>query len=292
MSGSLDDALHLIRPKHWLKNVFVLMPLPFALAAGSHFDLVVFGIGLMAMCAANSAVYVFNDCWDANRDKLHPKKKYRPVAAGRVSRVRAMMMSAALCGLSLLLAWITARLLVLPILLSYLVLQVFYCLRGKQFPLVDVFLLSSGFVLRVLLGCALVMASPSSWLLLCSSSFALFLALAKRRADLVQGVDTEHRPSLAGYSQGFLDQALAVSAGLTVMAYALYCMDAKVLIPGREFASLPFVVFGVMEYLRIIQKIDTGESPVDLWLSSRSLIFCGVAWIVAILFSVRLPAPF
>ena len=104
MSGSLDDALHLIRPKHWLKNVFVLMPLPFALAAGSHFDLVVFGIGLMAMCAANSAVYVFNDCWDANRDKLHPKKKYRPVAAGRVSRVRAMMMSAALCGLSLLLA--------------------------------------------------------------------------------------------------------------------------------------------------------------------------------------------
>ena len=273
MSAFLDDALHLIRPKHWLKNVFVLMPLPFALAAGSHFDLVAFGIGLMAMCAANSSVYVFNDCWDANRDKLHPKKKYRPVAAGRVSRVRAMMMSAALCGLSLLLAWITARLLVLPIVLSYLVLQVFYCLRGKQFPLVDVFLLSSGFVLRVLLGCALVMASPSSWLLLCSSSFALFLALAKRRADLV-------------------DQALAVSAGLTVMAYALYCMDAKVLIPGREFASLPFVVFGVMEYLRIIQKIDTGESPVDLWLSSRSLISCGVAWIVAILFSVRLPTPF
>ncbi len=147
-------------------------------------------------------------------------------------------------------------------------------------------MLSAGFVLRVALGCALAGVRPSNWLLLCSSSLALFLSVAKRRADLMQGLDAHHRPALKGYSPAFLDQIVTVSAGLTIMAYALYCMDVGVMTAGWEFASVPFVVFGVLEYLRIVSTTHSGGSPIDVVLSSRALMVCGVAWSVTTLASV------
>jgi len=139
------------------------------------------------------------------------------------------------------------------------------------------------------LGALLVGAEPSSWLLLCSSTLALFISLAKRRGELARGMDAAHRPALAGYSLPYLDLAMAVSAGMTLMGYALYCMDAQVLLPGREFASLPFVVFGVLEYLRLSQVRGEGGSPVDLLLRSPALVLCGVGWTLASLWSVGLP---
>jgi decaprenyl-phosphate phosphoribosyltransferase len=152
-----------------------------------------------------------------------------------------------------------------------------------------VFLLSTGFVLRVVLGAELVGTAPSNWLLLVSSTLALFISLAKRRGELGRGMDGNHRPALSGYTVPFLDQAMAVSAGMILIGYALYCMDAKVLRPGREFASLPFVVFGVLEYLRLAQVRGEGGSPIDLLFSSPALVVCGVGWTLASLFSVGLP---
>ena len=120
----------------------------------------------------------------------------------------------------------------------------------------DVFLLSSGFVIRVLLGCALVSAPPSTWLLLCTTTLALFLGFAKRRADLKEGLDHHHRPSLRGYSMSFLDQAMAICAGVAILSYALYSIEAKVLLPGREMASMPFVAYGILNYLRMADVED------------------------------------
>ena len=171
----------------------------------------------------------------------------------------------------------------------YAGLNVIYSCWGKHVSLVDVFLLSSGFVLRVVLGCALVGVAPSSWLLLCSSGLALFLALAKRRADLISGVAGDHRPSLSGYNVPFLDHAMGITAALTLMGYALYCIDAEVLLAGREFATLPFVVFGVLDYLRLVHVNQEGGSPVDLLLTSPTLLFSGIGWVGATLWSVRLP---
>jgi 4-hydroxybenzoate polyprenyltransferase len=289
---SLVDIGRLLRPRHWLKNVFVVMPIPFALGDGGVLDLYVLGIGLVAMCAANSAVYVFNDWVDASRDREHPVKRFRPVASKRVTETTAVILSAGLAICAVTLAILSARVMVVSLIGSYIGLQILYCVRGKELPLVDVFLLTSGFVIRVLLGCALVSALPSNWLLLCSSALAMFLALAKRRADIVGGLTTRHRPSLGGYSRMFLDQALSVSAGMTIIAYALYCMDGQGLLPGREFWSVPFVVFGVMEYLRLVYKTDLGDSPVDVLLSAPSLIVCGTGWLVAAFLSVRLPVTF
>jgi len=229
-----------------------------------------------------------NDALDAERDRRHPKKRHRPVASGRVSVAAALGSSAALAVLGAGLAYLSGSRLALVILFVYVGLNAYYCLHGKNVPLLDVCLLSSGFVLRVLLGCALVDVEPSNWLLLCSSALALFLALAKRWGDLVKGVAAEHRPSLAGYNREFLHQAMGIMTAMTLISYALYCMEATVLVPGREFASLPFVVFGVLEYLRVVHVREEGAAPVDLLLSSPALLLCGLGWVATTVWSVRL----
>ena len=284
----LRDLIKLSRPKHWIKNVFVLMPAPFALAAGAQLDLVRFGVGLLAFCMANSAVYSFNDAQDAERDRLHEEKKHRPVAAGRLSAGVAYGWSALLIVIGTALAMVSGSMMVVAIFTTYLVLNLFYSLKGKNIPLLDVFLLSGFFLLRFLLGCALLNVAASNWLLLCSSCLALFLGLAKRRADILKGLDESHRPSLMGYNQGFLDQAMGITASMTIVSYALYCIEADMLIDGREFTSLPFVAFGVLDYLRRAHVQGTGGSPVDLFLNSPTMIAVGFGWLGAIVWSVML----
>jgi len=284
--GKLRDFLLLWRPKHWAKNAFVFMPVPFALAAGGDLDVTRFALGLLGFCLTNSAVYAFNDALDAKHDRKHPEKRDRPVAAGRIGPVAAITSAAALVLIGAVLTLLSGSITALMLQVIYVVFNGVYSLGGKNVPLLDVFILSTGFVLRVLLGCALLDVTPSSWLLLCSSALALFLSLAKRRGDLARGLGSEQRPALRGYTVGFLNQAIAISAAMTLMAYALYCMEAEVLIPGREFASLPFVVFGVLDYLRVAHLRDAGGSPVDVILSSPALQLSGIGWALATLWSV------
>jgi 4-hydroxybenzoate polyprenyltransferase len=278
--------LLLCRPSHWVKNVFVLMPLPFAMAAGAEIEPASFALGLLGFCFANSAVYAFNDAQDAERDRLHPKKRTRPVAAGLVSVAAARGVSAVLLGLALLLTATSGHPGAVVVTAGYAALNLGYNLGGKHVPLVDVFLLASYYVLRVTLGCVLVDVVPSNWLLLCTTTLALFLALAKRRADITMGLDGEHRPALDGYTKSFLDHAMGVTAATTLIAYALYCLEAEVLVPGREFASVPLVAFVVLEYLRLAHVKNEGGSPVDLVLRSPLLLSCAVGWLVAVLWSV------
>jgi hypothetical protein len=151
-----------------------------------------------------------------------------------------------------------------------------------------VFLLSSGFVLRVLLGCVLLKVPPSNPLLLCSYALALFVALAKRRAEVVKGMDESHRPSLLGYNQTFLDHAMTITASMCVVGYTLYSLEAAVFIPSRKFASLPFALFGVLDYLRLAHVHKSGGSPVDLILGSPGIIITGVGWLLAVIWSANL----
>lgn len=283
------DFARLSRPRHWVKNVFVFMPVPFALATGARLEPVSFLLGLAGFCLANSAVYALNDARDAERDRLHPEKRERPVASGRISTTGAFLWSAFLLAGGVALSLASRHPGAVGVLLVYAGLNLLYSLGGKNVPLLDVFLLSSGFVLRVILGCVLVDVDPSNWLLLCSSTLALFLALAKRRGDLVQGMDEAHRPSLGGYNMPFLDHAMTIMAAMTLIAYALYTIEAEVLIPGREFATLPFAVFGVLEYLRLAQVRGEGGSPVDSLLASPVILLCGLGWVAATLWSVPLP---
>ena len=286
--ASPGTLIALSRPRHWVKNAFVLMPVPFALKSGAHLDVQAFALGLAGFCLANSAVYALNDSLDAEADRSHPGKRHRPVASGRISVGGARAFALLLVAGSLALAWASHRPGVITLFAVYFGLNLLYSMHGRRVPLVDIFLLSAGYVIRVLLGCALVEARASNWLLLCTSTLALFLALAKRRADVVAGIDAQHRPSLAGYSESFLDQAMVVMIAASLISYALYCIEGGVLAVGREFATLPFVAFGVLEYLRLVHAHGAGGRPVDVLLTSPRLLLAGIGWSAAALWSVGL----
>lgn len=283
----LADFVRLARPKHWIKNVFVFLPVPFALAAGAKIDVVPFLLGLASFCLASSAVYAFNDAQDAERDRAHEEKRLRPIAAGRISRGAAYVFSTVVGSLALLAAFASGRPPAVTLVSLYVAINLFYSLGAKHLPLLDVFLLSSLYMLRVILGCELLDVHASNWLLVCSSALALFLSLAKRRAEFASGMDTNHRPALQGYNQAFLDQAMGISASVTVVAYAMYSMEAPVLVPGRQFAALPFVVFGVLDYLRMAHVSHEGGSPVDALLRSPTLLLSGAGWVAATLWSLQ-----
>lgn len=281
------DLIRLSRPKHWIKNGFTFLPVPFALASGAHLDIVRFLFGVLAFCLAASAVYAFNDAQDAERDRMHEEKKHRPIAAGRISKGVAYAWSVALIAAGAGLSLATHSTSVLTIYGLYVVMNVAYSMGAKHVTLLDVFLLSAMYVLRVLLGCALLDVEASHWLLLCSGALALFVALAKRRADVVKGMGSAHRPALEGYNESFLDQAIGISACMTIIAYALYSKEAPVLEPSRKFAALPFVVFAVLDYLRNVHVNRSGGSPVDSLLRSPTLIFAGLGWLCATVLSLK-----
>lgn len=280
--------MRLLRPTHWLKNAFVLLPVPFAVAAGARLDLLTLAAGVAGFCLLASAVYAWNDVLDAAADRASARRSGRPVAsgalspraAGGVGAVALLAAAALAASTGLPRAWVLFGV--------YLAVNAGYSLGAKHVPLLDVFLVASGFVVRVLLGCALVQAPPSDWLLLCSSALALFLAFAKRRGDLLDGVGAAERPSLAGYSERFLEAAMGISAGIFLLSYALYCASAVVLVPGRELAGVPFAAFGVLDYLRLAYTTGAGASPVEVVLRHRPLHLCGALWALATAWSLGL----
>jgi 4-hydroxybenzoate polyprenyltransferase len=274
--------LRLARPKDWIKNVFVLMPVPFCVAAGGQLHWPQLICGLLGFCLINSAVYTLNDLFDAAADRLHPQKCRRPIAAGEVSQSAALVQFVVLVLAGSALVWYGGRLPGMAIVAVYVAVNAVYSLGAKREPLLDTFLLSSGFVLRVLLGCVLVHSSPSGWLLLCSSSLSLFLGFGKRRADLLTEVDPVYRPSLQGYTHNFLDQSLAICATVAILSYALYCIEGRLFIGERQLASMPFVAYGILNYLRLMYLENAGGSPVDIALSSRASQVCAVGWALAV----------
>jgi len=280
--------IKLARPRQWIKNGFVLLPVPFALADGASLGVWVLALGLLGFCLINSAVYTLNDICDTDTDRLHPDKRGRPLASGTVSRQAASAAAAALGAAGFTLCGLTEIPSVLVLALVYVAVNLAYSLGAKNLALVDVLLLCSGYVIRVLLGCALVAAEPSDWLLLCTSMLALFLAFGKRRGDLIAGLSSEHRASLGGYNLSFLDQALSISAGIALLSYALYGHEAPAFVDGRELAGLPFVAFGIFEYLRVVFTQGVGGDPVEIAYRSRSLQLCLLGWGAATAWSLGL----
>ena len=278
----LRHLVRLARPRDWAKAVFILLPLPFALRAGvAHIDPLQFAMGVLAFCVVASGIYVLNDVRDAEADRAHPTKRHRPVASGAVPVGVAVPYGLALLAAGLVLAWGSQHPAVVWLLLVYLVLNAFYTLGAKEIPLLDVFLIASGFVLRVLVGCALVDAAPSNWLLICTIWLALFLGFAKRRADLSRGKGAEARPNRLGYSASFLDQTMGIAAGIAILSYALYSQEAEVFQRGRELAGMPFVAYGLLHYLRLAHLEQLRDSPVEMAWRSRTLQICGVGWLLA-----------
>lgn len=283
----MKDYWTLLRPHHYIKNLFVWVGFLFS---GSTSLVLAQEVAatFLAFCLAASSVYVFNDIADRDVDRQHPGKRLRPIAIGRVSPRQASVFALCLAlgslALSVLAGW-----LVTTFVLAYLALNTAYSLGLKNIVILDVFLIAGGFMLRILAGTTGVGIPPSRWLLLTGLMLTLFLGFAKRRAELLAAENARQadrgraRRVLGDYSPAILDQFTGVTAACTVLSYGLYTVSAG---PSRHegtlglFYTLPFVIYGIFRYLFLLHHLGRGNDTAKDLMQDRHLIATSLAWIV------------
>jgi 4-hydroxybenzoate polyprenyltransferase len=279
-----------LRPAQWTKNAVILAPLVFALRATDPHSVARATLALLAFCALAGAAYLMNDLFDRERDRHHPVKRHRPIASGELSAGTAIAgaMGIGAAGLG------ACSALGVPVLAcgaAYLALQILYSRVLKHLPILDVFAIAAGFVLRVLSGAAAISVPVSSWLYLCTLLLALFLALEKRRAELelLQGSASEHRATLTGYTLPFVDQLVSIVCACTVLAYALYTLAPETI---EKFGSdrlkytVPFVLFGIFRYLFLVHRRGGGGQPERVLLVDRVLQTDIAAWLAVVVWAI------
>jgi 4-hydroxybenzoate polyprenyltransferase len=278
----------LARPHQWTKNLLVLAALIFSRSLTNLRDDALALAGLAAFCALASFAYALNDINDREADRLNPEKRDRPLARGDLSVAAAGVFAGAAAALAL---GISAMLGLefMAIALLYLVLQFSYSLWGKRIVVLDVIVVSFGFVLRAFAGGAAIQVEVSPWLIFITFSLALFLALARRRHELtiLGGGAAAHRGALAHYNIRLIDQMLAIVAGVTLVGYMIYTasseVEAKMGPRYHHFAVLtvPFVAFGILRYLYLVDERNEGGDPARLLLSDLQLQICVALWLAA-----------
>jgi len=286
----LRAYVELARPHHWVKNGFVLAGIVFGHAWREADFLAAALVATLAFCAASSAVYALNDCLDAEQDRDHPDKRERPVARGAVAPREAYLASAVLAAAGLALgAWVGP--LQALIVAAYLALNAAYTAWLKHVPVLDVFAIAAGFMLRLLAGTSGIGVEPSQWLLACGFLLTLFLGFAKRRAELARLADdaAQHRAVLDAYTTGFLDKAVMVCAAGMIVSYALYTIAADTAAlhrTGQLVLTVPWVLLGTFRYLFRLHFRGGGGDPAEELLRDPYLAAACAGWIVTVLWLI------
>ena len=282
-SAALFDWVLLLRPAQWVKNLLVFAALIFSLHLFVPTSVVRSLAAFVAFCLVTSAAYVLNDVHDAERDRRHPIKRSRPVAAGRVSAQSALTLSAALATVGLLVsAALGPRF--AAIVAAYVVLQLFYSFTLKDVVILDAMAIATGFVLRAVGGGVVIDVYVSPWLVICTFLLALFLGFSKRRHEVVllEGAASAHREALRDYSPYFLDQMISVVTASTVLAYAIYTVSPEVrekLHTDSLYLTIPFVLYGIFRYLYLVHQREGGGNPTHELLTDRPLWVNVLLWI-------------
>ena len=278
---ALPAIARLLRPKQWIKNTFVAAPLFFTPDKASADNIVTVLTGLAVFCIVASAVYCLNDFRDREADRGHPVKRERPLASGAVSPAAALvLMACLLAGGAALAVWRVPD--ILPILAVYLTLNVAYSLYLKSIAIIDVLIVAFGFVLRVQAGAILIGVEPSAWILIVTGLLAMFIALAKRRDDIVRDMDANHRKSLEGYSRQFLDGSLMAILSTLLVSYLIFTTDQAVmerLGSDQLYFTGPFVIAGVLRYLQLTIVYERSGSPTDLFFKDTGLLLSILGWL-------------
>lgn len=279
-----------MRPQQWVKNAFIFLPLFFG---GHLFDaacLLNALVAFAAYCLAASGIYCFNDIYDVEADRRHPKKCRRPVAAGLVSKAQAYVLMAVLVALAF------AACLLLPaehrggvagILLFYVLMNVAYCVRLKRYAIVDLFVIATGFVLRVWIGGVATGIWISQWIVLMTFLLALFLAFAKRRDDVVIYAETKvlARRNVNRYNLDFMNQAIGIVASITMVCYILYTVSDDVAgrVPNARYLYMTavWVLAGIMRYLQLTIVDVRSGSPTRVLLHDHFVQLCIAGWIAS-----------
>lgn len=283
------DYLRLLRIPHWIKNLFVFVPLIFAkyLFEWGFFSEVL--LAFVSFSIASSLVYVFNDLIDADYDRQHPVKKDRPIASGKISPTSAKSLIGFLIVV-LLVITLQLNLAFNLALLAYLLINFFYTIKLKNVIIVDLFCIASGFMLRVLAGAFVIDVYISKWLILTTMFLALYLAVMKRRSELVaQNNESETRAVLKDYSERFIDQISAIASGGLIICYALYSVSDRTMAEfGTEYLvfTTVFVVFGVFRYMYLVLKKSKGENPTEVMLTDIPMIINVLLYVAVVTFII------
>ena len=286
----LKNVLRTMRPRQWPKNAFLFAALVFDRQLLSPVPLLRAMSGFVLLCLASGLVYIINDLVDLPHDRQHPVKRKRPIASEKLS-VRSARAAAAVLAALTLAGSLALDLRFALIVAVYVVSNLLYSFWLKHIPIIDVFVVASGFVLRVAAGVVLLTVERfSPWLYVCTTLLALYLGFGKRRAEMVLLADgaNAHRKVLDGYTIPLLDSLIIIVSGTTIVAYSLYTFSAPNL-PGNHLMMLtiPFVIYGIFRYLLLIHVEDAGGAPEEMILTDRPLLSTFLLWglsVVAILY--------
>ena len=281
----MKDIVRLLRPLQWMKNVFVFAPLFFT---GRLFQLPLLGqtfLVFAAFCLAASSIYCLNDARDAEADRLHPKKCKRPIASGAVSVKAGYMVMGVLMVSAIALAAL-AGLWSMVCVVVYLMINIAYCLRLKQYAILDVTLIALGFVIRVLGGGVAANIWISEWLVLMTFLLTLLLALAKRNDDfrIFEQTGREPRKSIKGYNHEFIGEVVSIVAAVTMVCYIMYTMSPDVIQRmGTRYVYLTsvWVLVGLLRYLQNMIVYGRSGSPTKAMVKDRFLQLCVAGWILS-----------
>jgi 4-hydroxybenzoate polyprenyltransferase len=273
-----------LRVQQWIKNFFVFAPLIFSQNVFNLPLLIKTVLAFVLFCILSGAAYLLNDIQDLDEDKLHPKKSKRPLASGKLEKKHALFASLLLVLLGLTGAYFL-NINFFIVLLVYFILQIAYSNWLKHVVIIDVFLIATGYFLRVIAGGLAISVQISPWLFICSILIALFLALSKRRHELVLLAKNAeiHRPILKEYTPQLLDQMIAVVTASTVVSYCLYTVSSETV---EKFGTMnllftvPFVLYGIFRYLYLVHQKDEGGSPEALIIKDKPLLVDLFLWIV------------
>ncbi len=278
----IKNYLKLFRITHWIKNFFVFIPLVFSKHLLDQNYLLQVIVGFFAFSLVSSLVYIFNDIYDVEADRRHPKKKFRPIASGVISKRQAV---SAIFFLLILVTLISPQVNIsfILILVSYIVINIFYTLYLKNIVIVDLACISLGFLLRVIGGALIIDIYISSWLILTTLFISIFLAVMKRRSEIILNPENETRKVLGEYNLSFIDQISSISAACVIICYALYSVAERTVeyfnTENLVYSSI-FVVFGIFRYMYLVFKKSKGENPTEIMLTDipmiTNLVFYGV----------------
>lgn len=279
-TSALREWVRLVRPMQWSKNAILFAGAVFGAVIDQPEQFTLALLAFVVFCLISSATYIFNDWIDTKSDRLHPKKRFRPLAAGTIPSTSALIIAGLCVGVGLTLSLAVGWWFLL-VSVSYLTLMVGYCLSLKNIVILDVFVIAGGFVLRAVGGAVAVDLPISPWLLFCTMLLALFLGFCKRRNELVALTDESraYRKTLQGYTVPMLDQAISVTAASTIMAYSIYTFNATQ-VPTNDvmMITIPFVAFAMFRYLFLVYAKNQGGSPEALLFRDLPLLCSILGW--------------
>lgn len=282
--GVLADMVRLMRPNQWVKNVFIFPALVFAQRSDPQ-ALVAAGLAFVAFCLLSSGVYALNDVLDREEDRLHPKKRHRPIAAGRISVAAGVLVSFGLTVAGLAVAGQVHRA-VAATGIAYVILMVAYNLLLKHRVILDVITIAIGFLLRAVAGGFAVQVVISPWLLVCTFTLCLFLGFGKRQCELAAFRSNEeagnHRATLIHYSPHLLSHLLTTSAGIAIVTFLFYTMDPQTVLKFHSnllIYTTPLVFYGVFRYTMLVQG-GQASGPNEILLNDKPFLLTIVLWAI------------